>query len=152
MLPAEAKNLDLYAVLEVHPEADTEDIREAGEKILNSSGTAEKKQQAVLAMNVLTDKEQRSEYDQLLISRVKPLDPDQVEKIRPFDIFRNLILFFSGRVPFLNRLWLVLSLIYLIWPLDVIPDLIPGLGQTDDILLVALSYYLSYLKLKNKNR
>jgi len=28
--------------------------------------------------------------------------------------------------------WLVFGLAYLIWPLDLIPDLIPGLGGLDD--------------------
>lgn len=46
----------------------------------------------------------------------------------------------SAKVPTWTKVIPFLGLAYLIFPLDFIPDLIPGLGQLDDltILLVAL--------------
>ena len=42
-------------------------------------------------------------------------------------------------VPLLTRALPVLAAVYLVWPLDFIPDLLPALGQLDDIGIVALA-------------
>jgi uncharacterized membrane protein YkvA (DUF1232 family) len=49
-------------------------------------------------------------------------------------------------VPLLVRLLPLLAAIYLVFPLDFIPDVLPGLGQLDDLGVVALALEL-FLKL-----
>jgi uncharacterized membrane protein YkvA (DUF1232 family) len=44
----------------------------------------------------------------------------------------------SAKVPTLTKVIPFLGLAYLIFPLDFIPDLIPGLGQLDDISILLL--------------
>jgi uncharacterized membrane protein YkvA (DUF1232 family) len=44
----------------------------------------------------------------------------------------------DSRVPLKRKLLLGALLAYLVSPIDVIPDFIPGLGQMDDILVVVL--------------
>ena len=53
-------------------------------------------------------------------------------------------LFRDGRVPFSSKLILPGGLLYTIFPLDLVPDFIPGLGQLDDItvILVALTMFV----------
>ena len=46
------------------------------------------------------------------------------------------------RVPLLVRLIPVPVLIYLVSPIDLIPDFIPILGQADDVLIVAAALWL----------
>jgi uncharacterized membrane protein YkvA (DUF1232 family) len=50
--------------------------------------------------------------------------------------------------PFWLILVLILVLIYIISPIDLIPDLIPYIGRLDDIFLTFLTiYYLRYGRL-----
>ncbi len=42
-------------------------------------------------------------------------------------------------VPVGVRVWLVVLLVYLVSPIDVIPDFIPVLGYADDALVVAIA-------------
>jgi uncharacterized membrane protein YkvA (DUF1232 family) len=52
-------------------------------------------------------------------------------------------LFRDPRVPWHLKLVVVLALIYLLWPLDIIPDfLFPGIGQIDDVMVVWLALRL----------
>lgn len=44
----------------------------------------------------------------------------------------------DDRVPLKRKLLLVGLIAYLVSPIDIIPDFIPGLGQMDDILVVVL--------------
>ena len=43
------------------------------------------------------------------------------------------------RVPLLRRLQLIVLGAYLVSPIDLIPDFIPGIGQLDDAALAALA-------------
>ena len=47
-------------------------------------------------------------------------------------------------VPLLAKAVLALAAVYLIWPLDFLPDLLPVLGQLDDlgVVLAALEIFL----------
>jgi len=42
------------------------------------------------------------------------------------------------RVPVRRKLLLAALVLYLVSPIDIIPDFVPGLGQMDDILIVVL--------------
>ena len=54
------------------------------------------------------------------------------------------LLFRDSQVPFLTKLVLPLSLLYLVSPIDILPDFIIGLGQLDDlgVLLLAMSLFV----------
>lgn len=43
------------------------------------------------------------------------------------------------QVPVLTKLLLIVPVVYLVSPLDVVPDVLPGLGQLDDLAVVALA-------------
>ena len=45
-------------------------------------------------------------------------------------------LLWDRRVPFYAKLAFALPLVYLISPIDIVPDILIGLGQLDDIALV----------------
>jgi len=56
----------------------------------------------------------------------------------------------DGRLPLQNKLFFVgLSLFYLIWPIDIIPDL-PLLGQLDDftIFMIMFNWFLTKVPLE----
>ena len=48
------------------------------------------------------------------------------------------------RVPLLTKAMLLLAVLYVIWPLDFVPDLVPLLGQLDDlgIIMVGLEIFV----------
>jgi uncharacterized membrane protein YkvA (DUF1232 family) len=47
----------------------------------------------------------------------------------------------DSRVPRKSKLILGATLVYLVSPIDVIPDFVPGLGQLDDIVIVLLALH-----------
>ncbi len=51
-------------------------------------------------------------------------------------------LFRDWRVPILPKALLVLALVYVVSPLDVIPDFIPVIGEMDDIVVVLSGLWL----------
>ena len=55
-------------------------------------------------------------------------------------------LFRDGRVSILPKALLVLTLVYVVSPLDVIPDFIPVIGEMDDVV-VALSGLWLFIRL-----
>jgi uncharacterized membrane protein YkvA (DUF1232 family) len=48
----------------------------------------------------------------------------------------------DGRVPTLLKLVPVLAMVYLLSPVDLMPDLIPGFGQLDDLAIIVLALKL----------
>ena len=51
-------------------------------------------------------------------------------------------LFRDRRVPILPKALLVLTLVYVVSPLDVVPDFIPGIGEMDDVVVVLSGLWL----------
>jgi len=51
-------------------------------------------------------------------------------------------LFRDRRVPILTKALLALTLVYVVSPLDVIPDVIPGIGEIDDVVVVLSGLWL----------
>jgi uncharacterized membrane protein YkvA (DUF1232 family) len=50
-------------------------------------------------------------------------------------------------VQFLKKNWmLIVALLYLFSPMDLVPDVVPILGFSDDVLAIVLSLILRYLK------
>ena len=47
-------------------------------------------------------------------------------------------LFLDGRAPTAEKVMLIGTIVYVISPIDLIPDVIPFLGQVDDLYLVSL--------------
>ena len=45
--------------------------------------------------------------------------------------------------PFSARAFALLALIYVVWPFDVVPDVIPVLGWLDDLALAPLLLFLA---------
>ena len=48
-------------------------------------------------------------------------------------------LMMDRRVPLRVKLILPAALVYLIWPADLVPDIVPILGRVDDVLVIFLS-------------
>ena len=69
---------------------------------------------------------------------------------RVFDLFIHLPsfarlywrLFRDRRVSILPKALLVLTLLYVLSPLDVIPDFIPGIGEMDDVVVALAGLWL----------
>ena len=51
-------------------------------------------------------------------------------------------LFRDRRVSILPKALLVLTLLYVLSPLDVVPDFIPGIGEMDDVVVVLAGLWL----------
>lgn len=60
-------------------------------------------------------------------------------------------LFFKKETPFFYKLIPIGAIFYILFPLDFITDLIPVLGQMDDIAILAGSIGLFNSLAKNKN-
>lgn len=53
---------------------------------------------------------------------------------------------------FLKKNWLlVVALVYVLLPVDLIPDVIPVLGETDDAAIVLFEIIRRYLDFKKEN-
>jgi uncharacterized membrane protein YkvA (DUF1232 family) len=51
-------------------------------------------------------------------------------------------LFRDRRVPILPKVLLVLTLLYVVSPLDVVPDFLPVIGEMDDVVVVLSGLWL----------
>ena len=84
---------------------------------------------------------------------VEPTDRPLPEVSRAGRVLRDLALFLphfvlllkrligDPRVPRRSKLVLGGTFLYLVSPLDVIPDFVPGLGQVDDVVVVLLALH-----------
>jgi len=70
--------------------------------------------------------------------------PEQVGALTQFVRTLRLVwrLLIDSRVPTLPKLIIPLALIYLLSPIDLVPDLMLGLGQLDDLGVLALAVAL----------
>ena len=51
-------------------------------------------------------------------------------------------LFRDRRVPILPKALLVLTLVYVVSPLDLVPDFVPVIGEMDDVVVVLAGLWL----------
>jgi uncharacterized membrane protein YkvA (DUF1232 family) len=51
-------------------------------------------------------------------------------------------LFRDGRVPILPKALVVLTLVYVVSPLDLVPDFVPVIGEMDDVVVVLAGLWL----------
>jgi uncharacterized membrane protein YkvA (DUF1232 family) len=85
------------------------------------------------------------------IERAKPKKPTRKEKSEIKDRMRSLMMFLpnmvkllgklltDNRVPVVDKALFAGAILYVIMPLDFIPDIVPFVGQIDDTYLVALT-------------
>ena len=48
---------------------------------------------------------------------------------------------FDRRTPWAAKLFVAASILYGVWPLDLIPDFLPPFGAIDDVSLILLAIY-----------
>lgn len=54
---------------------------------------------------------------------------------------RELITYLSDRrVPWRRKIWFYVFLLYMLAPIDFLPDIIPGLGWLDDLVILILGW------------
>ncbi len=72
------------------------------------------------------------------------ITPDQVGVVTRLMNTLRLVwrLLTDARVPGLTKLIVPAALVYVLFPIDVVPDLILGLGQLDDLGILALAMTL----------
>lgn len=60
---------------------------------------------------------------------------------REFRLFFRL--FKDPRTPIISKVIMILTLIYLISPIDIIPDIIPFAGFIDELIVIPLLFWLA---------
>ncbi|MTI66657.1 MAG: DUF1232 domain-containing protein [Firmicutes bacterium] len=56
---------------------------------------------------------------------------------------------FDGEVPFKNKIWIIFGLIYLVSPIDLIPEPVLGIGIVDDFVLITFILNKMSMELEN---
>jgi membrane protein DedA with SNARE-associated domain/uncharacterized membrane protein YkvA (DUF1232 family) len=59
------------------------------------------------------------------------------------DVYTVYLVGRDARVPWYARIWALLITAYIVSPVDLIPDVIPVLGQLDDVILVPLGIWVA---------
>lgn len=83
------------------------------------------------ALILLLWREQRRHPERQSLGELLRIVPDVLRLLKRLVADRS--------VPIGVRVWLVVLLIYLVSPIDLIPDFIPVLGYADDALMVAIA-------------
>ncbi|MEZ5428735.1 MAG: YkvA family protein [Pyrinomonadaceae bacterium] len=85
------------------------------------------------------------------IERIKPIKPARKEKSQLKSRMKNMLMFLpnmvkllgnllkDARVPTAEKALFIAAIVYVISPIDFIPDVFPFIGQVDDIYVVALT-------------
>ncbi|NIA22800.1 MAG: DUF1232 domain-containing protein [Proteobacteria bacterium] len=50
----------------------------------------------------------------------------------------------NGNIPLVSKIFLTLAIVYLLSPIDLIPDFIPVIGALDDMIIVIPLIWLAY--------
>lgn len=91
------------------------------------------------------------QFEQIASEQLAPRPVTRLERRRASGFLRNVIylipnflkllfrLFKDKRVPTAEKAFLIGAIAYIIAPLDLLPDVIPFLGQVDDLYLVSLT-------------
>lgn len=53
------------------------------------------------------------------------------------------LLFKDPKTPKISKIMVLAALVYLIWPFDLIPDIIPFAGLIDEIIIIPLLFYIA---------
>lgn len=155
-----------YKILQVDPTAEQEVITVAYRRLaakyhpdVNKSWDAiEKMKDINVAYDVLHDPQKRQAYDEEIATWSSQGGSEQenageafgagkATKAWAWQFIKQLrlayYLMLDGRVSIPAKLIPLLALIYVIWPIDLIPDLAPLLGQLDDatVVFIALSIF-----------
>ncbi len=89
--------------------------------------------------------------EQITNDQIAPRAVTRIERKQAQGFMKNVItlipnflkllvrLFKDGRVPAAEKAFLLGAIVYVISPIDLIPDVIPFLGQVDDLYLVSLT-------------
>lgn len=92
-----------------------------------------------------------NEFEQTASEQLAPRQVTRIERKEARGFLHNVIylipnflkmlfrLFKDGRVPAAEKAFLIGAIAYVISPIDLIPDVIPFIGEVDDLYLVALT-------------
>ncbi len=74
--------------------------------------------------------------------------PVRTRRAKGYSFKQEMILLYFGcrdeRTPLVARLLVFFSLVYLVSPIDLIPDFIPFAGYVDDLIIVPLLLHISF--------
>lgn len=76
---------------------------------------------------------------------------DSAERVNTGVTLWNFI--WNPKVPFIKKIIPIAALVYLVCPIDILPDVVPILGYADDLvilLLGAMNLYSNYKAFKGK--